>query len=377
MERTVPFGSEGEDIPGLRERLSARHEEAEAERRKILRMKSSRILFIIGMLLLTIVMIGVSIAMGASSMTAMDAYKVLVNQLFPGLFDVNGNYEFIILNIRAPRVILAFFAGIILAIGGCLVQTIMKNPLATPYTLGISAGAGFGATIYFIFGISVFGGALGLIGNAFLFSLIPALVVFLAVSRRNISPVTMVLGGVAVSYMFSACNTLSQYFGDSDAVKDVVFWSVGDLTSASMWQVPYIAVTALVYFLFAMFMARDLNIMRMGDDTAKSLGVDVGRSRLLVVVMVCVCTAVVVSFTGPIGFICLLAPHIGRRLVGTDLHYLVPASALIGATLLLIADVIAKTVLSPILLPVGAITALIGAPVLVYLLFFRKGGTSA
>lgn len=315
--------------------------------------------------------------MGSSSMTFLDAYKVLFNQIFPGTFEVSDNYEFIVLNIRAPRVLLAFFAGIILAIGGCLIQTILKNPLATPYTLGISAGAGFGATLYFIFGFSLFGGTLGLIGNAFVFSLVPALIVFFAITRKRVSPVTMVLGGVAISYMFSACNTLSQYFGDSDAVRDVVFWSVGDLTSAAMWQVPYVLVTALGYFIFAMIVARNLNIMRMGDDTAKSLGVDVEKVRLIVVIVVCICTAVVVSFTGPIGFVCLLAPHISRRLVGTDLHYLIPASALVGATLLLIADVIAKTALSPIMLPVGAITALLGAPVLVYLLFIRRSGTAS
>lgn len=366
-----------EEIRDLRVRLSPRYEEIEAERRKILKMRSTRILFLLLMLALTIAMIGISIAMGSSSMTALDAYKVLFNQLLPGTFDVPSNYEFIVVNIRAPRVLLAFFAGIILAIGGCLIQTILKNPLATPYTLGISAGAGFGATLYFIFGFSLFGGALGLIGNAFVFSLVPALIVFFAITRKKVSPVTMVLGGVAISYMFSACNTLSQYFGDSDAVKDVVFWSVGDLTSAAMWQVPYVLVTALLYFAFAMIMSRDLNIMRMGDDTAKSLGVNVETVRLVVVLVVCICTAVVVSFTGPIGFVCLLAPQISRRLVGTDLHYLVPASALVGASLLLMADVIAKTALSPIMLPVGAITALLGAPVLVYLLFVKRSGSQA
>lgn len=329
------------------------------------------------MLVMLVVAMGISITMGSSSLTALDAYKILINQVFPGTFDIPENYEFIVIDIRAPRVLLALLAGTILAIGGCLVQTIFKNPLATPYTLGISAGAGFGATLYFVFGISIFSGTLGLIGNAFIFSLVPAIVVFLAITRRSISPVTMVLGGVAISYMFGACNTLGQYFGDSDAVKDVVLWSVGDLTSASMWQVPYAGAAALAILVFAMLAARNLNIMRMGDDTAKSLGVNVDVTRLLTILAVCIATSVIVSFTGPIGFVCLLSPHIGRKLVGTDLHYLIPASALIGSALLVAADIVAKTALAPIMLPVGAITALIGAPVLVYLLFVRRSKMTA
>ncbi|MCQ2079220.1 MAG: iron ABC transporter permease [archaeon] len=360
------------DVPT---QFSHRKQEIELEKRKILKSRSTRILFMLGLLAVVIVAAGYSVTQGSTSISIITTYQILLNDIFPGTFDIQPAYTFIVNHIRGPRVLMAVFAGVILALGGALMQTLFRNPLATPYTLGISSGAGFGATLYFVFGISLIPGTYGLIANAFLCSMIPAAIIFVAATNRKVTPTTMVLGGVAISYMFSACNTLSQYFGDSDAVKDVVFWSVGDLNSVSLSQIPYAAITALLLFAFSMIVSRNLNIMRMGDDSAKSLGVNVNITRLAVVGVVCLSTAVIISFTGPIGFICLLSPHISRKLVGNDLRYLLPASAVTGATLLVFADYIAKMALDPILLPVGAITALIGAPVLIYLLFIKRANT--
>ncbi|WP_400203368.1 FecCD family ABC transporter permease [Candidatus Methanomassiliicoccus intestinalis] len=354
----------------------SKHQECDPQKEKLKRMITKRVLFISISIITAIILVGYSITVGASQLTAIEAYKVLINKIIPGLFEIPDNAELIIMNIRAPRVLMAVFAGMILAIGGCLVQTLLTNPLATPYTLGVSSGAGFGAAISIIYGVSIVSTTLGTITNAFLFSLIPVAVILIGSRHSKMTPLTIVLCGVAISYIFSACNTILQYFADANAVKEVVFWSIGDLSHAQMWQIPYVAAMAIFFFVIAMVLSKDINLIRMGDDSAKSLGVNVNGVRLVAIVLSCLATATVVSFIGAIGFVCLLAPHIARIFVGGDLRYLIPASAAFGACLLLIADILAKSLISPVLLPVGAITALLGGPVLVYLLLRPKGANT-
>ena len=216
-------------------------------------------------------------------------------------------------------------------------------------------------------------GEAGLIANAFLFSLIPVAVMLLIMSRKRISPVTLVLSGVAFSYVFSSVNSIMQYFGDDSAVANVVFWTIGDLTDSKMWMVPILFAGLIAYLLYALLFGKDMDIMRMGDDTASSLGVNVRLVRGSALIMACFMTALCVSCAGPIGFVCLLAPHICRRLVGTDMRWLVPCAACFGAIILLLADCIAKSVIAPLMLPVGAITALLGAPIMVYMLYSKRG----
>lgn len=346
---------------------------AESERSRILRMKSRRVMFLAAMAAAILLMMGYSFTVGTSSLSPSDAYRILLNQIMPGRFgDFPEQYVFIVTQLRAPRVLVGCLAGAILAMGGCFMQSLMKNPLATPYTLGVSSSAATGATLYFIFGISVFGGTAGLMANAFVFALLPVLFMMLIMARRRIQPTTMILSGVAFSYVFSSINSISQYFGDDSAVANVVFWTIGDLTSSQLWMVLPLGVGVLMYLAYAIVFGKDMDIMRMGDDTAASLGVDVRSITVSALMMVCFVTAVTVACCGPIGFICLLAPHICRRLVGTDLRWLVPTSACFGAILLLVADLIAKTAIAPQMLPVGAITALLGAPVMVYLLYSKR-----
>lgn len=317
-------------------------------------------------------MVGYSMTLGTSGISATDAYKAIFNSIFPGTFDISDQTMRIVMNLRAPRVLMAIFGGAALAIGGCITQSLLKNPLATPYTLGVSSGASFGAALSLLFGVGLFGGITGTIANAFLFSLIPIAVVILASRFRTMTPMTIILCGVAMSYVFSASNTIFQFFGDAEAVKSVVFWMVGDLNEICLWNIPYVAVTMLASFVLMMLLSKDINIMRMGDDTAKGLGVNVGLIRTTCLIAACLLTAIVVSFTGSIGFICLLAPQISRIFVGSEMQYLLPASALTGACLLSVADMVAKTIMAPIMLPVGAITALVGGPVLIILLLSSR-----
>lgn len=349
----------------------------EVEKRKILKMKARRVSYMAIMVVIIFVTMGYSFTVGSSSLTAIDAYKILINQLFPGTFGpFPEGYEFIVLDLRAPRVLVGALIGAILAIGGCIMQSILKNPLATPYTLGVSSGACVGASLYYIFGISLFGGAVGLIGNTFLFSLIPVAVMMLAITHRSITAVTLVLSGVAFSYVFSSANSIMQYFGSESAVTNVVFWTIGDLSQSAMWMVPILGIALIIYLAYGFLFGKDMDIMRMGDDTAVSLGVNTKLVRGSALLVSCFMTALAVSCAGPIGFVCLLAPHICRRLVGSDMRWLMPMSACLGAMLLLVADMIAKTIVSPLILPVGAVTALLGAPLMVYMLYSRRGISS-
>jgi len=346
--------------------------EGDVDKEKVRKTRVRKVSFIIIMVIVMVGLMAYSITIGSTTITPLQVYETLFNQLFPGSFNIPFKTEQIVLNVYAPRVLMATFVGAILAIGGCIVQTIMKNPLATPYTLGVSSSAAFGASLSIILGISAMVGTMGTIVNAFVFSLIPAATILVASARRNLMPSSMILVGIAISYIFSAATMIMQYFGTADAVKTAMFWSVGDLNSASLWQIPYILAMFIAVSIISTWLLKDINVMRMGDDTALSLGVNVRAVRIASILIACFSTALVVSFTGAIGFICLLAPHISLIFVGGDLKYLLPASAVTGALLLSIADIIAKDLINPIMLPVGAITALVGGPILIFLLLRRK-----
>ena len=342
------------------------------QRRRVKRLRLVRALALVIGACLALALVVFSLTLGAASLSLSSILAALLQPLQLERFAVDSRTETIVWVLRMPRIAVAALAGAILGMGGCVTQAILKNPLATPYTLGVSAGAGFGAALAIIFGVSILPGSLSIVANAFLFALIPAGVI-IAVSRRaSFTPETTILLGVGMSYVFGAANTLLQFFAESDALRAAVFWLVGDLTRASMTQVPYLAAVFLAFFVVNMLVARDITIVKMGDEDAKGMGVNVTRLRFVVLVVTCLATAGVISFTGTIGFVGLLAPHIARLAIGSDEHYLIPASALLGACLLLAADIVAKTVVAPVLLPVGAITALLGGPLLIYMLLRRR-----
>jgi iron complex transport system permease protein len=342
------------------------------EKRKYRRLVAKRGLFLGFCLILLFVVAGIALALGSADMTFFDAYVAVFARVLPNTFHVSDLADTVVWTLRLPRILLAVFAGAALAMGGSITQATLRNPIATPYTLGVSAGAGLGAAIGIIYGAGLINGELAIIGNAFVFSLIPVAVILLLVKRKGASPETMILAGIAMVYIFSACTTILQYFADSNAVSATVFWLVGDLSRAAWWQLPYILGVLVVCILINVKLAWDINIMKMGDDTAKSLGVEVDRTRKIVLITACLSTATVVCFTGAIGFICLVAPHICRAVVGGDERYLIVSSAIFGSILLLVADIVARRLIAPVVLPVGAITAFLGGPMLLYLLVRRK-----
>ncbi|MEA1906927.1 MAG: iron ABC transporter permease [Euryarchaeota archaeon] len=275
-------------------------------------------------------------------------------------------------NLRLPRIFLGIVAGFGLGLAGCVMQAILRNPLASPYTLGISSGAGFGASLAILAGAGIVGGKYLIIGNAFIFALLVAFIILGLSSRKGATPETMILAGIAMMYLFGAMTTILQYFGEAEAVKEAVFWMVGDLNRASWSVVTIVSVAIALCTPYLMAKSWDLNVMGAGDETAKSLGVNVKRTRVLTMVVSTVMVATIVCFTGTIGFIGLVAPHMTRLAIGGDNRYVLPVSGLLGAVILISADLVARRIMAPIILPVGAVTAFMGAPLFLYLIMRRR-----
>ena len=328
------------------------------------RSKSIRFLIILGVLLV----LSVFLSLYAGS------YETSLWELIKGIFGASSDRKInlVVQNIRLPRILTALLAGGGLGLAGCVLQAVLRNPLASASTLGVSQGATFGAA----FAIVVLGAG-GVAGVtvplcAFVGSIAVALVI-LGLSRfRRISPEGIVLAGVAISSMFTGATTLIQFFADEVELSTLVFWTFGDLGSTGWEDLGGMAVIVMVLCVYCFAHRWDYNAFLSGEETATSLGIHVKRLILVNMLLCCLCSSVIVSHVGLISFIGLVAPHIVRMLVGNNHVYLIPGSVLGGATLLLLGDLLARTVISPVILPIGAITSFLGGPLFLYLLF--KGG---
>ena len=305
------------------------------------------------------------------------SYETPVIQLIKGIFGAADDHKInlVVQRNRLPRICTAILAGGGLGLAGCILQAVLRNPLASASTLGVSQGATFGAA----FAIVVLGmgstAGFGIPLCAFVGSIAVALVI-LALSRfRQVTPEGMVLAGVAISSMFTGATTLMQYFADEVELSTLIFWTFGDLGSTGWQDLGTMAVMVAVLCVYCVLHRWDYNALLSGEETAVSLGVNVKRLTLVNMLLCCLSSSVIVSNVGLISFIGLVAPHIVRMAVGNNHVYLIPGSVLGGATLLLLGDLLARTVISPVILPIGAITSFLGGPLFLYLLF--KGGKKA
>lgn len=288
-------------------------------------------------------------------------------------------HEIIIWNIRLPRVLAAIIAGTSLALAGCVMQCVLRNPLASPFTMGISQGAGFGAA----FALIVLGPgnvhSTGMLNSpyavvlfAFIGSLIGIFTILVLAKFAGLSPQAMVLAGIAMGTLFNAATMLMQYFAEDIKVASVIFWTFGDMgraAKADILVMLLVTVPALIYFMRNRW---EYNVLESGEETAKALGVNTERLRLVGMLLASLITSVSVAFLGIIGFIGLVAPHMMRRVVGGDHRYLIPISAVFGSLLLLSADTISRTILPPIVLPVGILTSFLGVPLFIYLIWKKR-----
>lgn len=282
-------------------------------------------------------------------------------------------YSALVMDIRLPRVLLAFFTGAALSVCGTVMQSVLKNPLASPYGLGISAGSGLGAALVIV------GGAMGGLGLfllpavSFCFGLFTMLAVMAVASRIDgrMSNTTIVLTGMVVSLFFSAIMNLLGTISPSYAQR-INLWQLGSF-SAREWSSVWILMSVLALcLLFFLSHSREMDIMTFGEEQAQALGVNIKKSKWLLMGAVAVLTGTAVAFAGIIGFVDLVTPHVVRRFFGSSHKRVLPASALFGGTFMVLCDLAARTVASPREIPVGSITALIGAPFFIYIFFMGR-----
>lgn len=280
-----------------------------------------------------------------------------------------GMRDAVVLDLRVPRVLLAALVGAALAFAGVLYQALFRNPLADPYILGVSAGAGLGATVAFIAaGATALGSQLGVPVGAFAGALATMLLVVRLASRRGrLDATSLLLAGVAISYTLSALTSFLLVV-HRQSMAAVVFWMMGGLSGASWGQVGVLALMLAAGAVAPLARSRELDIMLLGEERAGQLGVDVERFKLVVLASASLVVAGAVSVAGMIGFVGLMTPHIARLVLGPDHRLLLPASALAGALVMVLADLAARTLLAPVELPVGIVTAVLGGPFFVWLL---------
>ncbi len=270
----------------------------------------------------------------------------------------------VIWDIRLPVALMAVVTGASLAIAGAQMQTVLNNPLASPFTLGISAAASFGAALALVFGVSIVPLAIDYVVplNAFIMAMGASLLIHLLSQRRGVTTETVVLLGIALVFTFNALLSLLQFFASEQALGAVVFWMMGSLTKANWHK---LAITSAVLLICLPLFARRawaLTTLRLGDEKAASFGIDVRYLRLETMLLVALLAAVPVSFVGTIGFIGLVGPHIARMVIGEDQRFFLPASALAGAAILSASSVVSKSLIPGLIFPISIVTALVGVP---------------
>jgi iron complex transport system permease protein len=321
-------------------------------------------------------LIVISACMGYIHLSFIDVAKIIFAKISGQTSLLEGMdklFSVVVLDVRLPRILTAAAVGGGLAVAGAVFQGILLNPLADPYTLGVSAGAAFGASLAFFFNIVLFD---NIVPGAFsvpAFAFIGAtgtlfFVVYLSSARGGFSSSNLILSGIIVAAILSAGISFLKYVAD-EQVSIIIFWLMGSFASRTWADVLMTSSFLCLGFLVIIFYARDLNLMSLGNRTASSLGVDTGRLTLILLVTASLVTAICVSVSGIIGFVGLLVPHMMRFLTGPDNRKLIPVSMLAGAILLLCADTVTRAIL-PSEIPIGVLTALIGGPFFCYI--FRK-----
>lgn len=321
-----------------------------------------------------------------------EVIKCLFHNLMPGLVDAPSEpyYPVIIKSYRAPRVIMGILTGACLAISGAAMQSILKNPLADPFTLGLSSASSCGAGLAIAYGpallgstyylsISIWGQTISIgwgftVIMSFIFGLISTMILLSMVKGKSSNKSTMILTGVVIGYLFSAILSYLKYVSDEGTLKEITDWLLGGMWGASWSSVIIVLPIALIGIILLESYAFELNTLSCGDDVAKNLGVNVKSLRVKVLLTCTVISSSCIAFTGIIGFIGLMAPHIVRMIIGNDNRYLIPISAILGAFILVCCDAIARVIVAPDDLPVGIIMYVIGGLFFFFLIKRMRGG---
>lgn len=352
----------------------------------IQKKKLTVIIILAALLLITAI---IATGIGSVYINPFEVIQVFGNAIFPDIFPapISDISDTIVLSYRLPRILLAVLAGIALAVAGAVMQGLLRNPLVSPFTLGLSSAASFGAAMMIVLGPAIFGAAFAgsiaflgitftvksalLIISAFLFGWLSVVLVYLISRTKHTSQAIMILAGVVIGYLFQAGLLALKYVSNDDALREIVTWLMGGMWGATWQAIAILTPVVLICFILVERKAWNLNTLSAGDDVAKNLGINVSRFRISGLLIVSFAASACLAFTGIIGFVGLMAPHICRMLIGNDYRYLIPASALLGALILLISDTIGRVILAPIEIPVGVIMYILGG--LFFLFLITRG----
>ncbi|MFJ3363650.1 FecCD family ABC transporter permease [Streptomyces anthocyanicus] len=316
----------------------------------------------------------VAIGVGAVNVPVGDLWHIVVHHVTgSGTAPADPALDQIVWNFRAPRVVLAALAGAGLAVSGAVLQSAVSNPLADPTVLGFSYGATLGAVLAITLGGSVAAAGLGVSTAAFLGAMVAGALVFALGQRRGrMAPTRLVLAGVAVGYVLLSATSFVQLHASPNELRTVLFWTLGSVAGAQWDQLPTVAVVVIATTVLLTLFGRRLNVLLAGDESATALGVDVHRLRLVLLVLSALLTGTVIAVAGGIGFVGLMIPHLVRLSTGADHRRLLPLTALLGAVYLVLVDLLSRTLDRPNELPLGILTALLGAPFFLWLLRRNK-----
>jgi iron complex transport system permease protein len=317
---------------------------------------------LIALIVIVIVSFFISMGNGAVKMSPLKIISTI-------LYDKDSSNFQIIWNVRLPRTIVALLVGVNLSLSGAILQGVMRNPLASPSIIGVSAGAGLAALIiliifpsfYYLVPLGAFVGAFG-----------ATLLIYFLAWNGGIMPTRLILAGVAVSSLFGAGNNALMTFYP-DRVSGVIGFMVGGLSAINWQDVKMIVPYSIIGVFLLFFLPSELNILSLGDEVAQGLGIHVERSRFKFIVLASLLAGSAVSVVGLLGFVGLIVPHIARLLIGSDYKYLIPGTLLMGGSMLMIFDTISRVLFSPTEIPVGIIMSILGAPFFLYLLRQRSG----
>ena len=338
----------------------------ENEENDIVFYNRKKIAFIITLLVLLATTISIVITLGAYDISILTVYKVVLAHFKIGS-QSNNLLNTIIWEIRIPRILVAIAVGIALASAGTVYQGTFRNPLVEPFILGVSAGAAFGASLAI-----VFPGYLPIQISAFIFGMLSIIGAYSLARVRGQTPlITLILAGVIIGSLFSAAVSILKYIATDAGLREIVFWLMGGFYYTSWIDVYQIVPVIICCSVFLWLMGWKLNVLSMGEEEAKTLGINTERTKLILITIATFITALSVSVVGIIAWVGLMMPHAARLVIGPDHRFLLPSAAIMGAIFLIICDTIART-LTTAEIPVGIITSLLGAPYLMYLLRAKK-----
>lgn len=307
------------------------------------------------------------ITLGSTSFAASDVLKAIFSPA-----SVDPDTQVIVRELRLPFALMAVLVGAALSLAGAEMQTILNNPLASPFTLGVSSAASLGAALAIVLDLGIPGVPASwlITANAFVFAFASVLLLQ-AVASMTGGVQSLVLFGIALVFSFNAMVALLQYLASADALQQLVFWSMGSLSRASWPAVQTLAIVFFIVLPFSLRAAWQMTTLRLGDERAATLGIDVARLRLGALLRISLLAATAVAFVGTIGFIGLVGPHIARMLIGEDHRFFLPVSALMGALIMSLSAIVSKQLIPGVVLPIGIVTAVVGVPLFMSLILKR------